>query len=220
MNDSPAEIFHYHKVLETIAFHYFGEQTNLVTFSDVKLPNYGTLDFVLARHKSCIPEIDDFVPVEVKAFLPTRAAQSVRSIDEFMAGGDVSKQASSQSASYERTIRKFLFQLFNRGIVYEAWGVKSYWVIQELVYVNMVKCFGFKQDEFSSEHALRFALQDVSVDDNRVNIKTTRYVSVSVDEIYRALRSDSGLPSKTQFIAALDDRLRRTIKSGIRKKLS
>ena len=100
-----------HSVLENIAIHYFGEQTNLVTFSDVKLPNYGTIDFVLARHKPCNSEIDDFVLVEVGAFLHA---------DKF-AVEDVLGHAFPQSARYERTIRTSLFQLLDRGIVYEVW---------------------------------------------------------------------------------------------------
>lgn len=197
-------------MLETIALHCFGEQTNLLTFLDVKLPNYGTIDFVIARHKPFTREIDDFVPVEVRTFLRTY---------KFMVGEDVSGHAFPQTPRYEHTIRTFLFQLLERGIIYEAWGVKAYWVIPELVYANMVKRFGFKQDEFSEEHAVRLALQDVATDLDQVTMKATRYISVSVDEIYRAMHNDSGLPDKMQFMAVLNSKLRRTLLSEIRKQV-
>ncbi|MBM3150608.1 MAG: hypothetical protein FJZ96_00140 [Chloroflexi bacterium] len=198
-------------VLETIALNYFGEPTNLVTFSNVKLPDYVTIDFVLARHKPFTREIDDFVPVELRAFLPTK---------ESMTGGNTSKPASPHSADYERKLRAFLCQLLDRGIVYEAWGVKSYWVIPEPIYASMVKRFGFKPDGFSAEHAVRFALQDVTAETNRVPIRITRYVSVSANEIYRALRNDSGFPDRAEFMAALSKRLRRMMLSGLRKSLN
>jgi hypothetical protein len=185
-------------ILETIATHYFGNQTNLVTFTDVKLPNHGTIDFVLARHKSCRAEIDDFLPVEFRTIPPADTANERRDV----------------------FVRRFLSQILARGIVYEAWGMKSYWVIPESVYANLVERYGWKPDEFSAEHALRFALQDISAGTEGVKVTPTCYVSASMDEIYHALRNDSGLPSKSQFIAALNARLERTLLSGVRKKVS
>jgi hypothetical protein len=39
------------RVLENVALHYFGNLANLVLFSEIKLPNVGSIDFVLVRHK-------------------------------------------------------------------------------------------------------------------------------------------------------------------------
>jgi hypothetical protein len=184
-------------ILENIAIHFFGEQTNLVTFLDVKLPNYSAIDFVLARHRPFIAEIDDFVPVEFLV-IPPDTAHLVSDI----------------------SIRRFLSQVLVKGIIYEAWGVKSYWIIQESVYADLVEHFGLKPDGFSADHALRFALQDISAEMDGVKIKPARYISVSVNEIYQALRNDSGLPGKAQFIAALSNRIKRTLLSGVRMKVS
>ena len=163
---------------ENIALHYFGELKNLVTFSEMKLPNYGTINFVIARHKPFKAEIDDFIPVELRAFSP------------------------------ENTARRFLAQVFDKGIVYENWGVKSYWVIQEYIYANLVKRYGLKQEGYSEEHASRFALQEFSSAGNKLSLQSTRIVSTSVDEIYRSMRSNSGLPNKGQFVAALNEKLK------------
>jgi len=195
-------------VLETIALHYFGGQADLVTFSDVKLPNYGTIDFVLAKHKPCIAEIDDFVPVELRAFSPVSIAQLVRGINDFMAGVDISNQTYYNGINIERTIRMFLAQVFNKGIVYETWSVKSYWVIQEYIYANLVKRYGLKREGYSAEHASRFALQEYSSEGNKITLHATRFVSVSVDEMYQAMRNNPGLPSRGQFVATLNDKLK------------
>ena len=195
-------------VLENIALHHFGELTDLVTFLDVKLPNYGTIDFVIARHKPCKAEIDDFVSVELRSFSPVSIAQLVRGIKEFMASVDISNQTYYNGINIERTIRMFLAQVFNKGIVYEAWGVKSYWVIQEYIYANLVKRYGLKREGYSAEHASRFALQEYSSEDDKITLHATRFVSVSVDEMYQAMRNNPGLPSKGQFVAALNDKLK------------
>lgn len=143
----------------------------------------------------------------------------VQSINDFMAGVNISNQTYHMGINIDRTIRRFLAEVLDKGIVYETWGIKSYWVIQEYIYANLVKRYGLKQEGFSTEDASRFALQDFTPNGDMIKLQTTRYVSVSVDEIYQVMRNDSGLPSKTRFIAALNDRLKRTIELGIRNKI-
>ncbi len=184
-------------ILENIALHNFGNQTDLVSFEDVKIPPYGTIDFVLARHKRFIAEVDDFVPVEFWAI----------SSDTARVVGDIS-------------VRRFLYQVLAKGIVYETWEVKSYWIIQETVYAKLVERFGLKPNGYLAGHTLRFALQDISAKMEKGKIMPTRYVSASVDEIYQALRNDSGLPGKEQFMVALSNRLKTTLLSEVRMKAS
>ncbi len=51
------------RVLEDIALHYFGDFNNVIPFPEVKLPNVGTIDYVLVRHKPMRAEVEDFVTV-------------------------------------------------------------------------------------------------------------------------------------------------------------
>jgi len=55
------------RVLEDIALHYFGDFNNTVVFSEVRLPNVGSIDYVLVRHKPMKPEVEEFVSVEVQS---------------------------------------------------------------------------------------------------------------------------------------------------------
>jgi hypothetical protein len=48
------------RVLEDIALHYFGDFNNTIPFSEIKLPNVGTIDYVLVRHKRMEAEVEDF----------------------------------------------------------------------------------------------------------------------------------------------------------------
>ena len=74
--------------------------------------------------------------------------------------------------------------------------------------MNLVKWYGLKQKSYSAEHASRFALQEYSSEGNKITLHATRFVSVSVDEMYQAMRNNPGLPGKGQFVASLNDKLK------------
>ena len=44
------------------------------------------------------------------------------------------------------TIKRSITQLLNKGIVYEAWGVKCYWVIEEYIHANLVRRYGLHNE--------------------------------------------------------------------------
>lgn len=195
-------------VLENIARHYFGDLARLLLFSEVRLPNVGAIDFVLVRHKPYRAEVDDFIPVEFQSDSTTGTGPLVQGIEDFMAGQDILARNYNFGINTYDTIKRSITQLFNKGIVYEAWGAKSYWVIQEYIYANLAKRYGLKREGYSAEHASRFALQEYSPEGNKITLHATRFVSVSVDELYQAMRNNPGLPSKGQFVAVLNDKLK------------
>ncbi|MEW6586697.1 MAG: NotI family restriction endonuclease [Nitrospirota bacterium] len=195
-------------VLENIAIHYFGDLTNLLLFSEVRLPNIGTIDFVLVRHKPVKAEVDDFIPVEFQSDSTTGTGALVQGLKDFIVGDDILDRTYNFGINTYDTIKRSITQLFNKGIVYEDWGIKSYWVIQEYIYANLVKRYGLKQEGYSDQHASRFALHEFSLEDNNLSLHPTRFVSVSVDEIYQAMRNNPGLPGKGQFVASLNEKLR------------
>lgn len=195
-------------VLENIAIHYFGDLRDLVLFSEIRLPNVGAIDFVLVRHKPMKAEIVDFLPVEFQSDSTTGTGTLVQGLTDFMAGRDVLNTKYNFGINTYDTIKRSITQLFNKGIVYENWGTKSYWIIQEYIYANLVRRYGLKRDGYSPEHASRFALQELSLDGCEVTLRPTRYVSVSVDEVYQAMRNNPGLPKKDQFVAALNQKLK------------
>lgn len=196
------------RVLENVALHYFGDFANLVLFSEVKLPNVGTIDFVLVRHKPMKAEVDDYIPIEFQSDSTTGTGPLVRGLKDFVAGSDLLNKTYNFGINTYDTIKRSITQLFNKGIVYENWGIKSYWIIQEYVYANLIKRYGLKQEGFSETHASRFGLQELSFTGNKLSLNATRFVSVSVDEIYQAMRTNPGLPGKGQFIASLNEKLR------------
>lgn len=195
------------RALEDIALHYFGDFNNVIHFSEVKLPNVGRIDYVLVRHKPMKAEVEDFVPVEFQTDSTSETGQVVQGIRDFFAGLDVEKQTYPFGMNTYDTIKRSITQLLNKGIVYEAWGTKGYWVIQEYIYTNLVKRYDFKKERYSPNHAARFALYNLLPRNDRLNLTLSRFVSTTADEVYQAMRSNPGLPDKDKFVQVLNAKL-------------
>ena len=206
--DEPGSIEGVSRVLEDVASHYFGDLDNLVAFSEVRLPNVGNIDHVLVRHKPMKPEVDDFVSVEYQSDSTTSTGGLVQAIREFAQGVDVNTKTYSFGMNTYDSIKRAVTQLMNKGIVYEAWDAKCYWVIQEYIYENLGNRYAFKSQRFSPSHASRFALYDLVATGDSVSLQLVRFISTTVDEVYQAMRNNPGIPKKDDFVSRLNSRLR------------
>ena len=194
-------------VLENIAFHYFGAIDNTVVFPKVSLTNVGVIDYVIVKHKPMLPEIDDFVSVEFQSDSTTSTGALVQGLQDFVDGRDVMQESYRFGINTYDSIKRAITQLMNKGIVYESWNTKCYWVIQEYIYRNIVSRYGLKAGGFTAEDASRFALYDLLPKSDRLTLTPTRYVSTTVDDVYRAMRNNPSLPNKDRFVASLKDKL-------------
>ncbi len=194
--------------LENIALHYFGDLDNIIAFSEVRLPNVGNIDCVLVRHKPLKPEVDDFVSVEFQSDSTTSTGELVRGITEFFDGRDISGGSYRFGMNTYDSIKRALTQLMNKGVVYESWNTKCYWVMQEYIYANLVARYGFKTDGFNPAHSSRFALYNLVRGQERLTLTPTRFVSATVDEIYQAIRNKPDMPGKDEFVRRLNAKLR------------
>jgi len=200
------------RVIEDIARHYFGDLNNVISFAEVGLPNVGTIDYVLVRHKPLKAEVDDFVLVEFQADSTTSTGAIVQALRDFVAGQDITRRSYAFGMNTYDTIKRAVTQLLNKGIVYEAWKTTSYWVIQEYIYTNLVHRYGLRPDGYVPDHASRFALYDLAPESGRLVLKPTRFVSTTVDELFHAMRHNPGLPEKQAFVNALNARLQARLK--------
>ena len=116
------------------------------------------------------------------------------------------------------SIKRSITQLINKGIVYEAWNAKCYWVIQEYIYADLVARYGLKKEGFSREHASVFALYDMRENGDRLTLKRTRFISITVDEVYQAMRSNPAMPNKDEFVEKLNEKLNKKLNKKLRLK--
>ena len=195
-------------VIRDIALDYFGNTDNTVVFPEVRLSDVGSIDFLIIRHKPMKPEVDDFVAVEIQADSTTGTGQLVQGMRDFVAGDDVRTRSYKFGMNTYDSIKRTITQLMNKGLVYEAWNTKGYWVIQEYIFTNLVQRYALNLDDVSEEHAMRFALYDLVREQDRLTLTATRFVSSSVDAIYQAMRKHRSMPSKDDFIRNLNTKLK------------
>lgn len=195
-------------VLENIARHYFGDLNNTIIFSELSIPKVGRIDYVIVRHKPMAPEVDDFVAVEIQSDSTTSTGKLVDGVREFLQGIGLSDKSYGFNMNTYDSIKRAITQLMNKGIVYENWNTKCYWVIQEYIYQNLVNRYGFKVDGFAPGDASRFALYDIVSHGDSLRLVPTRFVSTSVEEVYQAMRSSRAVPQKDAFVRKLNAELR------------
>ena len=200
------------RVLEDVALHYFGDLNNVIPFPEVRLPNVGSIDYVLVRHKPMRAEVDDFVTVEFQSDSTSGTGALVKGMRDFMEGADVRSRSYRFGMNTYDTIKRSITQLFNKGILYEAWGVKCYWIMQGYVYENLVTRYGLKKSGYNPEDASRFALYDLVSSEDRLTLQCSRIISVSVDEVYQAMRNNPRAPDKDAFVVSLNRRLEAKLK--------
>lgn len=196
------------RVMADITEHYFGDFNNLMIFPEVGLPNVGSIDYVLVRHKPMRPEVEDFVLVEFQSDSTTGTGELVKSVRDFFAGQNLQGRSYSFGMNTYDSIKRAITQLMNKGIVYETWNTKCYWVIQEYIYANLIRRYGFKTEGFSPDHASRFALYNLVPQNERLTLTLSRFISTTVDEVYKAMRHNPGIPSKDKFVQHLNAKLR------------
>jgi len=195
------------RVLEDIARHYFGGLDNVIPFPEVGLPNVGSIDYVLVRHKPMKAEVEDFVAIEFQTDQTTSTGALVQGMRDFVAGFDVAERSYRFGMNTYGTIKRSMTQLLNKGTVYEAWGIKCYWVIQEYIYANLGNRYGLKRGGYSPDHASRFALYNLEQEGERFRLVPSRFISTTVDEVYQAMRNNPSLPDKGTFVKTLTAKL-------------
>lgn len=200
------------RVLGDIAQHYFGSIDNVLAFPEVKLPNIGSIDYVLVRHKPLRAEVEDFVAVEFQTDSTTGTGAVVQGLEHFVGGQDIITQTYHFGMNTYDTIKRSMTQLFNKGIVYEKWNTHCYWVIQEYIYTNLARRYSFKPEEYTTEHASRFALYEFVTQQGRLCLQPTRIISTTVDEVYQAMRHNPGIPGKDDFVNTLNTKLKARLK--------
>lgn len=196
------------QVLEDIAQHYFGDSEGVLAFPNLRLPGVGVLDYVLVRHKPLKAEVEDFVAVDFQADSINGTDVVIQKFEAFMAGQDILTPTYHFGMNTDDALKRAMTQIFNKGIVYERWGMQGYWVIQEYVHTYLMRRYGFKAAGYTVDHAVRFALYDLTPQADRLTLHLSRFVSTSVDEVYQAMQQNLNLPDKDAFIGSLNAKLK------------
>lgn len=85
----PARFEEKNIVFSDIAKTFFGSPNNTIVFSEVKITNIGSFDFVIVKHKTMSPKVDDFVVVEFQSDSTTGTGELVKNLKDFISKSQV-----------------------------------------------------------------------------------------------------------------------------------
>ncbi len=191
-----------------VADQHFGTRDNLLLFQEVRLPTVGSFDFVMVKHKPLSSQVEDFVIIEIQTDQTTGTGQLVQALEDFLRGEKVVDQTYGFGLNTYDTLKRSFTQILNKGVVLEQWGQKAYWVFQEPVYRNFVARYNLEGMTYDDGHATVFLVYDLTREGDLYRLTCTRKLSASTEELLRAFRNSPGVPSKDDFVAKLEEKIK------------
>lgn len=201
------------KVFVDVCNDYFGDTNNILVFSEVKLRNIGTFDFVLVKHKPISNKIEDFCVIEIQTDSTTGTGALVNSLKDYIDGKDITKTRYSYGMNTYNTIKLSFTQMMIKGQVFEKWKRKIYWIEPLYVFENMIKRFNLYDLEYNKNDSNVFFTYDLIKHLNIYELKRVYSRSSSVSNILTAF-SEQFTPEIDVFIKHLEDKIEKGI--GVR----
>jgi hypothetical protein len=196
-----------HTVFTDIAQHHFKTTSDILVFSEVGLTDIGNFDFVMVKHKPMSAEIEDFVAIEFQTGQTTNTGKLVQGLRDFMAGKSIVYQTYGFGLNFFDIWKRTFTQVLNKGVIMENWKKKIYWVIQEPVYRFFESKYGLQSLTYKPRHSTVFALYDLTHGKQSFDLKASRKVSASMDDLFDALRHGQKIPPLEVFLAGLKNKI-------------
>jgi len=193
-------------VFKNAALEAFGTLNNVLLFSEVKLSNVGSFDFVLVKHKPLSDKVDDFCVVEFQSDSTTGTGKLVEALKDHVAGKDVLAQHYGFGMNTYNTIKLSYIQMLIKGQVFEKWNKKVFWVMQDFVFDNMVNRFCLQNLTFDKTLTTQYHIYDLKKGNDVYNLSLKHKYSSSVANLLKAF-THQPTPPLTDFIAVLEEKI-------------
>ncbi|MBW2308253.1 MAG: hypothetical protein JRG73_15105 [Deltaproteobacteria bacterium] len=195
-------------IFKDIADQYFKTRNNLLVFKEIGVPNIGTFDYVMVKHKALSSEIEDFVVIEFQTAQTTGTGQLVQALKDGMEGQDIKGRNYGFGLNLADIWKRSFTQILNKGIVLENWGNRIYWVIQEAVYQNFLDRYNLNEMGYNQSHKTVFAVYDIKEQKDKYELFRTRFESSTINSLFNAFRKNPNIPPRDAFIDKLKTRLK------------
>lgn len=219
---SPRRFLQDNTVFYDIADHHFNDRNNLLLFDEISVPGAGHLgrfDFVMVKHRPLSSEIEDFVVIEFQTGQTTGTGHLVQAVEDFSQGEDISGTSYGFGLNLADIWKRAFTQILTKGIALERWGHKMFWVVQEPIYEDLLDRYNLHGMTYDPNHNTVFAIYDLRRAGDRYELFQTRIESSTVDDLFRAFRTNLDVPSREVFIAKLQSRVEDQAKAEIRFRL-
>lgn len=199
-------------VFHDVAQNAFGSVNDVLLFSEVKLNNVGSFDFVLVKHKPISSKIDDFCIVEFQSDSTTGTGKLVDALKDFVSGDNVLEKSYAFGLNTYNTIKLSYIQMLIKGQVMEKWNKQIYWILQKYVFDNMVNRFKLKEMDFDETDKTKFFIYDIFENKDFYNLRLIERKSSTVSNLLKAF-TDQPTPSLDDFMKILESKIK--LKPGL-----
>ena len=193
-------------VFRDVAKNAFGSVNNVLLFSEVKLSNVGSFDFVLVKHKPISSKIENFCIVEFQSDSTTGTGKLVDVLKDFMNGENVSNNKYAFGLNTYNTIKLSYIQMLIKGQVMEKWDKQIYWIMQKYVFDNMVNRFKLMEMDFDKTNKTKFLIYDLFKNDDFYNLKLVEKKSSTISNLLKAF-THQPTPSLDDFLKILENKI-------------
>lgn len=192
-----------HTVFTDIAQHHFKTINDILVFSEIRLEDVGSFDFVMVKHKPMSPEVEDFAAIEFQTGQTTGTGQLVQGLRDYLGGKSLLEKSYRFGLNLYDIWKRSFTQILNKGVIMENWRKKIYWVVQEPVYKYFEARYNLQSPDLQPDHSTIFALCDLKESGEIFELVVTRKISASMDQLFAAFRNNPNIPSVAKFLEAL-----------------
>lgn len=185
----------------------FGGTNNVLLFSEVKINNVGSFDFVLVKHKPISNKVDDFCIVEFQSDSTTGTGELVQALKDFMTDKDVLQNKYHFGMNTYNTIKLSYIQMLVKGQVMEKWEKNIFWIMQRFVYNNMVNRFCLTDLDYNVNHRTQYHIYDLVKNDEIYNLKLADKKSTTISNLLRAF-THQPTPNIDTFVEVLESKIK------------
>lgn len=185
----------------------FGDTNNVLLFSEVKLDNVGSFDFVLVKHKPISSKVEDFCIVEFQSDSTTGTGKLVEALKDFMKGYEVLNKKYNFGMNTYNTIKLSYIQMLIKGQVMERWDKSIFWIVQKYVYENMVNRFKLTTIDYKIEDKIKYFIYDLVKNDDIYNLNLIDKKSSTIANLLRAF-THQPTPSIDNFVKVLENKIK------------
>ncbi|OIO75246.1 MAG: hypothetical protein AUJ85_03640 [Elusimicrobia bacterium CG1_02_37_114] len=192
----------------------FGTTDNILLFSEVRLNNIGSFDFVLVKHKPLSSDIEDFCIVEFQTDSTTGTGELVTAMSDFMKN-NLKDDSYNFGMNTYNTIKLSYIQMLIKGQAMENWGKNIIWVMQSYVFENMKKRFILKNLKYKTSNFNKFFIYDLARRENIYTMKLCKKYSTTVSNLLKAFKHQP-IPDLNEFLKVLKEKI--NLKIGLKIK--
>lgn len=207
----PNRFYFLNKVLLKEISKLFLNKETIEVVPEVRLEGFGNVDWV-GLYRDANDRIADFCGVEVASDSTTQTGELVRAMEDFIKKGKIQERYTYGMNTYN-TIKLSFTQVMFKGQVFEKWGKRYIWLLQDALLDNIVERFNLVLSEGYKDNQIIFYSVRMNLNkQNLFEISLKKIYSTRIEDLVKVFKQTEMLPMD-EFIQAIRRRLSTNVAS-------